>query len=144
MQKSSFWTLNKLIVLLTIGAYLMLMLELRSEHMNELGKHWQAWIPIVYSGIMVIIGIAGLWLWDKVGRKVLFWAFAVSIIVGLLGVWFHEKGKPWNSIVVVTKAWQAPIIKKGEKEPKRPKPPFAPLSFAGIGVLGMLACWKKG
>jgi len=161
MQKSSFWTLNKLIVLLALGAFFMLMMELRFEHMDELGDHWQAWIPIVYSGAMIIVGFLGLYFWDKGGRKVLFWAFAASIIVGLLGVWFHDKGKPWQSVTVVVEAWQAPIVKHPKpnisatpsvptpspanppKKKKKPKPPLAPLSFAGMGLLGMLACWKK-
>jgi len=160
MQKNTFWTLNKLIVALVLVAYFMLLMELRLEHMDEFGDHWQAWIPLAYSGIMIVIGIAGLWFWKRAGRKVLFWAFAASIIVGLLGVWFHEKGKPWNGVAVIAQAWQAPIVKKHHnkegqtpqpqkeapkkdtKKKKKPKPPLAPLSYAGIGILGMLACWK--
>jgi len=160
MQKQSFWTINKLIVLLALVTYFILLMELRVEHMDEFGDHWQAWIPLVYSAIMIAIGVWGLWFWKKAGRKVLFWAFAVSIVVGLLGVWFHEKGKPWNSITVIAQAWQAPIVKKhkqegdktklhpeavknkDKKKKKKPKPPLAPLSFAGIGLLGMLACWR--
>jgi hypothetical protein len=161
MQKSSFWTLNKLIVLLALGAFFMLMMELRFEHMDALGDHWQAWIPIVFSGVMIVVGIWGLYFWDRGGRKVLFWAFAISIIVGLLGVWFHDKGDPWKSVTVVAEAWQAPILKHPKpnisetpsaptpapanppKKKKKPKPPLAPLSFSGMGLLGMLACWKK-
>ncbi|MEO6906259.1 MAG: hypothetical protein ABI210_00060 [Abditibacteriaceae bacterium] len=159
MQKISFWPLNKLIVLLALGGYFMFLMELRFEHMDVLGERWQSWIPLVYSAIMIVICVWGLWFWKRAGRKVLFWAFAASIIVGLLGVWFHDKGKPWKSITVVVQAWQAPIVKeegekakplpgatksdgKKEKEKEKPNPPLAPLSFAGIGLLGMLACWK--
>jgi hypothetical protein len=160
MQKQSFWTLNKTIVVLTLITYFLLIMELRVEHMDEFGDHWQAWIPLAYSAIMISIGIWGLRFWKKAGRKVLFGAFAISIIVGILGVWFHEKGKPLNSIIVIAQAWQAPIVQHrkpetgntqplpqavtndGKKKKKKPKPPLAPLSFAGIGVLGMLACWK--
>lgn len=168
MRNSSFWTLNKLVVLLTLAGFFMLVMDLRFEHMDVLGEDWQSWIPIIYSGVMVLVGAWGLWFWEKGGRKVLFWAFAASIIVGLLGVWFHDKGKPWKSVTLLVAAWQAPIRKHarreenqtqpvrkpsyppiaanpGEKKKKeeKPNPPLAPLSFAGIGVLGMLACWKK-
>lgn len=140
----------------------MLLFELRFEHMDALGDHWQAWIPIAYSGVMIVVGVLGLWFWEKGGRKVLFWAFAAGIIIGALGVWFHDKGKPWDSVTEVIAAWQAPIVKhhhpkkgelqptpspasakKSEKKEEPPKPPLAPLSFAGMGLLGMLACWKK-
>jgi hypothetical protein len=163
MQKATLWTLNKLIVLLALGAFFMLMMELRFEHMDVLGDHWQAWVPIVFSGVMIVVGIWGLYFWERGGRKVLFWAFAVSIIVGLLGVWFHDKGKPWESVTVVAQAWQTPIVKhrrrqketnqpaparpddakEGGKKEEKPNPPLAPLSFSGMGLLGMLACWKK-
>ena len=160
MQKQSFWTFHKIIVALALLTYFLLLMELRVEHMDEFGDHWQAWIPLAYSAAMIVIGICGLMFWKKAGRKVLFAAFAVSIIVGLLGVWFHEKGKPWNGVIVIAQAWQAPVVKHhqpagektqpvpqpvkndGKKKKKKPKPPLAPLSFAGIGVLGMLACWK--
>jgi hypothetical protein len=165
MQKASFWTLNKLIVLLTLGGFLMLLMDLRFEHMDVLGDHWQAWIPLVYSAVMIVVVIWGLCFWEKGGRKVLLWAFAASIIVGLLGVWFHDKGKPWKSVTLLVAAWQAPIIKhphrkvgqgqptsapaaspltpkKDGKKEEKPNPPLAPLSFSGMGLLGMLACWK--
>jgi len=153
MKKTFSWTSNKLVVLLVLAAYFLLMMELRFEHMDELGKHWQAWIPIAFSGVMVVAGIAALRLWEKGGRKVLFWGFATSLIVGLLGVWFHTKGKPLNSIRVVAAAWQAPLTKHHDKpaptdaapkkKKKKPKPPLAPLSFAGIGLLGMLGCQEN-
>lgn len=166
-MEKPFWTLNKLIVLLILAGFLILLMDLRFEHMDVLGDHWQAWIPIVYSGAMIIVGVLGLCFWDKWGRKVLFWTFAASIVVGLMGVWLHDKGKPWKSVTLVVAAWQAPIRKhprrtkdqgqpvrkptfpqkttgaaeKKEKEEK-PNPPLAPLSFAGLGLLGMLVCWK--
>lgn len=160
MQQKAFWTLNKIIVALMLLTYFLLLMELRVEHMDEFGDHWQAWIPLVYSAIMIATGIWGLRYWKTTGRKVLFWAFAISIAIGLSGVWFHEKGKPWNAVTVIAQAWQTPIVKKskqhdatekplpettnnnGKKKKKKPKPPLAPLSFAGIGVLGMLACRK--
>jgi hypothetical protein len=159
MKKLSTWTLNKLVVLLVLGSYFMFMMELRFEHMDELGDHWQAWIPIIFSAVMVIGGIVGLWLWEKGGRKVLFWGFTASLIVGILGVWFHTKGKPLDSARVVIAAWQAPIVKHHRpqtpaapaaatsanppKKKKKPKPPLAPLAFVGMGLLGMLACRER-
>ena len=62
MQKTSYWTLNKLIVLLALGGFFMLLMELRFEHMDVLGEHWQAFIPLVFSAVMIVVGIWGLWL----------------------------------------------------------------------------------
>jgi hypothetical protein len=161
MTKRFSWTLNKLIVLLLTGGFFMFMMDLRYEHQDVLGDHWQAWIPIVFSAFMIIATIAGLWLWEKGGRKVLFWLFSASLIVGILGVWFHTKGKPLKSAVTILTAWRAPIVKhqrrkktappaittgkpaapsKPKKEEETPPPPIAPLSFVGMGLFGMVAC----
>lgn len=169
MAKLFSWTLNKLVVLLVLGSYFLFMMELRFEHMDVLGEHWQAWIPIVFSGVMVLAGILGLWMWEKGGRKILFWGFTASLIVGLLGMWFHTKGKPFDSVKIVIAAWQTPIEKhhpptpattstapamppapatpeestKRPKKKEKPNPPLAPLAFVGMGLLGMVACRER-
>ncbi len=177
------WTLNKLIVLALIGAFLTLMFELRFQHQEVLGEHTIAWTPIVYSGLMVITSLAALFLWERGGRQILFWAFAVALVVGTVGFWQHNEEHFGQRIAGVFTVWgnSAPEhhsdenadgshgaeneggehsdeSKNGEhstgggdehqadhhqKEESLLPPVFAPLTFAGLGILGMLACARR-
>lgn len=163
------WTLNKLIVLILIGAFAGLLLEIRSEHQDILGRHAIGWSPIAYSGLMIIIGILGLIFWQGWGRHLLFWAFAVGLIVGTVGFWQHNEENFGKKIAYVFSVWGKSTEKhrsteQNEKseaeenhsstgatqEPRATNnlsdkapiipPVFAPLTFAGLGLIGMLAC----
>ncbi len=165
MKQLSRWTLNKLIVLLVLGGFAMLLMEIRYTHRDVLGEQWLSWTPLVYSALMLLAGIAALCLWERGGRKVLFWCFAVGLIVGPLGLWLHTGKHPARGLKRVISAWTLPIkhgdekqgaandaaVKKGgdasggkpdnKKGDSQDKPPvLAPLAFCGLGLLGMLAC----
>lgn len=129
-----FWTLNKVLVLLLAGAFLGLTGDLRYEHVDKVRHYWTAWIPIAYSGAMVIVCLVCLFLWERSGRVALCYAFALSIVVGLLGFWLHNQGHLFRDLVDVLGAWIRP-----EHHANTP-PTLAPLSFCGLGVLGVLAC----
>jgi hypothetical protein len=96
-----------------------------------------AWTPIVFSILMIIASAFGLLFWSRGGRKALFVGFLLAILVGLVGFWFHTKGRLVRSIQHNLNAWVRKI-------PDEDKPPaLAPLAFVGFGVLGGLACAKR-
>ena len=131
------WTLNKWIVLLLVSGFAMLLFDIRSEHVDVVRKNWKAWIPIVYSGAMILVGLVALVRWERGGRQVLLFAFSASFIVGALGFWFHTKGEPISGIETILAAWTEPLHHKDAP------PALAPLSFAGVGLLGMVACARR-
>ena len=171
MIQRKVWTLNKWIVLLVLGALAGLLLEIRYTHRNVLGEEPLSWTPLLYSGLMVLIGIVALWLWERGGRKFLFWGFAIGLIVGPLGLWLHTMKQPVQGITRELSAWRQPIEsgderhgvkgdnkgdekhKSGEASgdehnqdasgPMNKPPVLAPLSFFGLGLLGMLACASR-
>jgi hypothetical protein len=128
------WTLNKIIVLILLGGFAALVVDLRFEHVDVARHNWQAWIPIIYSAVMFLPGAAALVGWERGGRQTLMIAFAAAFIVGGLGFWFHSKGHPVSAVITVLSAWTQPLHHRNVP------PPLAPLSFAGLGLLGMLAC----
>lgn len=160
----SLWTLNRLIVLFLLGAFVVLMFEIRSEHQDVLGEHTIAWTPIIYSGLMIIVSFACLFFWRGGGRQILFWAFAAALIVGVVGFWQHNEHHFGQRINYVFTVWGNSTAKKQESDehseaenqdhhsdgdhdhelsaPLMP-PVLAPLTFAGLGILGMLACAKR-
>lgn len=164
-----FWTLNKLIVLILLGAFVGLLFEIRPEHQDILGRHTIGWVPIIYSGLMIILSILSLYFWQSWGRKILFWAFAIGLIVGVVGFWQHNEEDFGKKITYVFTVWGKSTEKKrpsqqaeneeheqsenAPKETQEPRatnglsdrapiipPTFAPLTFAGLGLIGMLAC----
>lgn len=79
MKSAACWTLNKILVLLLLGAFVGLPQDLRCEHVDKARKFWEAWIPIVYSGAMAVLGALCLRLWERGGRQVLQAAFTLRL-----------------------------------------------------------------
>ncbi len=124
------------IVLLLAGAFLLLMLDVREEHLEPI-KHGYLfpWIPIIYSGIMFICCLATFFRWRRPMRHMLMVLFVVGIGVGLLGFWFHTHGDPLRAIRFAVQAWRSiPLPHYGQP------PTLAPLSFVGLGLIGALSC----
>jgi hypothetical protein len=138
------WSLNRLIVLLLLGGLLMLMIDIRWEHRVELGRQWETWIPLVYIGLMLMVGILSLYRWERWSQKVLMVGFALGIVGGLLGIWFHGMADPVGNFVRVFAAWRIPLGTNGGIKVSNSGPPMiAPMAFIGIGLMGLLACYKQ-
>ena len=132
-----FWSLNKVIVLVLTGGFVVLLVQIRYDHRSVVGETALAWIPIAYSILMIAVSAFGLIFWNRGGRQVLLTGFLIGILVGLAGFWFHAKGRLARSVQHDLSAWVRKI-------PDEDKPPaLAPLSFAGFGILGLLACAKR-
>ena len=116
----SSWRLNRLIVSIVLGGFLLLLIEVRYLHDEVLLHHAIAWTPIVYSGLMSVGIIVGLLLWDHGGRRGLFWAFAAALFIGPLGYWFHNDGQPWRRLKLRTGGLDPPCRpRSGRCRPRR-------------------------
>jgi hypothetical protein len=135
--------LNRVIVLILVGGLANLLIDIRWEHRVELGRQWQTWIPIVYSGLMLIAGVVGLYWWDSWGRRVLQVGFSLCVVVGLLGAWFHGGNDHVGSLLRVLTAWKVPPGTNGGVKIGSTPPELAPLAFVGLGLIGLLVCAKR-
>ena len=124
-------------MLILIGGFGVVLVQVRFDHRSVLGEDIVPWIPIVYSILMIVVSALGLLFWDRGGRKALLMGFLLGILVGLAGFWFHTNGRLVRSVQHEFSAWVRKI-------PDEDKPPaLAPLAFAGVGILGALACTKR-
>jgi hypothetical protein len=124
-------------VLLLTGGFGVALIQLRYDHRSVVTEDAIGWIPIVYSGLMMVASVLGLLFWRRGGRQALLVGFLLAILVGLAGFWFHTNGRLVRSVQHELSAWVRKI-------PDEEKPPaMAPLAFAGFGVLGVLACAKR-
>lgn len=106
---TSKWSLSHFVILVLIGAFALLLLEVRYLHQPVLGEHAIAWTPIAYSGMMTLASAAGLIFWNLGGRRVLFWLFAPAIFIGPIGCWYHNGGRPLQGLKHELDAWTRPV-----------------------------------
>ena len=142
MKRRPFWTLNKLIAAGVLGSFAFLLLDIRFEHRFVLGGQPLAWIPIVFSGIMLLLSVPALMWWEPRGRQVLGAGFTVALAVGLLGIWFHTEGHP-AAVFRVLSIWIAPGSSAASSQAVVGPPVLAPLVFCGLGLFGVLACSRR-
>ncbi len=142
MKCRPFWTLNKLIAAGVLGGFAFLLLDIRFEHRLVLSEKPVAWIPIVFSGTMLLLSVPSLIWWEPRGRQVLRAGFTVALAVGLLGIWFHTEGHP-TEVFKVLSVWIAPGSNAASSQSVARPPVLAPLAFCGLGLFGVLACSRR-
>lgn len=127
---------QKLVIVLLLAGLALLLVDVRFEHETVLGKKWQAWLPIAYLAVMMVLVPVGLGLWNMGGRVLLQLGFAVAPILGLTGFWLHSKGDPWMAVCKVMEVicMQPGKIPMGVDGP----PVLAPLALVGLGLIGLL------
>lgn len=137
--------IQQVIFWLLLGGFLILLVEIRFEHQVVLGEKWQPWIPIIYLMLMTIIIPTGVLFFKGFGRGLLIFSFIGLALVGMLGFWFHSKGKPIESVVsIVETDFKRPghIYLDGSDDESKP-PVLAPLSLVGLAAIGVLmSLWQ--
>jgi hypothetical protein len=127
---------------LLVGGAALLALEVRFEHREALGETWHAWIPLTYAVSTAALGGAALLLWERGGRQALLALFSLGLLIGPAGVLFHTGGHPAKAVGQVLSAWTLAPGQSGGIEKDHP-PALAPLAFAGLGALGVVACARS-
>jgi hypothetical protein len=130
------YSLGRLLVLVLTAGCLTLLIDIRYEHIDVVHETRISWIPLIYSGLLTLLGVWGFLRWSPASRVVLFWCYAVGLAVGLTGLWMHTQGAIFGGVIHVLSAWFQHY--HHEEVP----PQLAPLAFCGIGLMGMLACAK--
>jgi len=125
-------------VLLSGAAFLLV--EVRFEHREVLGETWRGWIPLTCAALLIAAGVPAWVAWTARARKLLTVLFALAAAVGLLGAWFHSDGHPLRAVGRVAASWTLKPGQNGGEKPGSAPPALAPLSFSGLGLLGVLVC----
>ena len=119
--------LPRALVLLASLAVPPLMWEMWYSHYRGNFHRWPMMIPMAYPPLFAAAGFLLLATEAPWARAVYAAAAAGLVLMGLLGLFFHVQG-----IARQTGGWNLDNVMVGP-------PTMAPLAFAGLGVLGLLA-----
>lgn len=132
---------HKLIIGLILGAFCVLLVDIRYEHRAVMAEKWQSWVPLVYLAAVCLISPIALVLFNRYGRKLLAICFVGAVFMGITGFFLHSKGQPIQKVqhLVIEFFSQPGHLSAAEKNP----PILAPLSLAGLGLIGLLLSLTK-
>jgi len=132
------WPLARLLIFILAGAFAGLMVDIRVEHVDVVREHSVAWMPILYSGFMTIACSVAFVVWNTTTRRIMTLLFLLALGIGSLGFYLHNHGDLKKVIKTSASAWTDPKMEHSDEPPQ-----FAPLAFAGLGTLGILASLKR-
>ncbi len=129
-----------LAMLALAAGFIILAIEVRYSHRLELAKHPIAWTPIVFSALASLMSLLSISRSQKVRQAAAF-VFLLGIAVAGVGMMEHTKNNPVRSLRVLQ-----PLgieVPGANVDADLMKPPLAPLSMAGLGVLGAILVWPS-
>jgi hypothetical protein len=132
------FSLARVLILVLAGAFAFLMADIRVEHVEAVHDHTLAWVPIIYSAVMAVACLAAFIVWNKTTRLVMSLLFLLAFVVGGLGFYLHNHGNLRDVLKSSVTAWTDPNMDHPDGPPQ-----VAPLAFAGIGLIGLLASLKR-
>jgi hypothetical protein len=120
------------------GGFANLMIDIRVEHVEVVRERPVAWVPIIYSGLMVVACGCAFVIWNQTMRRVMVGLFLLAFVVGGLGFYFHSHGDFGKVLHSSIQAWTDPAMNHSDGPPE-----LAPLAFAGLGVIGLLISLRR-
>jgi hypothetical protein len=130
--------LARVLILILAGAFVGLMADIRVEHVEAVRDHSIAWVPIIYCGFMTIACLVAFVFWNPTMRRIMLPLFLLALVVGGMGFYFHNQGNFKRVIKTSVNAWTDPNMEHSDGPPQ-----VAPLAFAGLGVIGILASLNR-
>jgi hypothetical protein len=134
---------DRAIAALLLGAAALLLVEIRFEHREVLGETWRSWIPLAWSAGTIAFGLLSIARWDRWGRHALATCFALALVVGAAGFWFHTDGHPFRAARQVIAVWGVAPGQDGGVKMGGSPPALAPLAFCGVGLLGIVCTARR-
>jgi hypothetical protein len=129
------YSINRLLVLLTTIGFAFLLVDTTIEHWSTFEEEIMSFIPLVFSIVGLILGILVVIMWkEKLIRWFQILLFASFIVAGA-GLYFHIEEEE-NDINLTSE-------EREHEENEKDKPLLAPLSFAGLAVVGLLGTARK-
>jgi hypothetical protein len=128
------WPFARIVILILAAAFFGLMADIRVEHIDIVRITWKGWIPIAFAAFMTLACLVAFFCWYKIVRRIMLVLFLAAFVVGGLGFYFHNGRGLARVPQDALHAWTNPDMRRVKGPPET-----APLAFAGLGLLGLLA-----
>jgi hypothetical protein len=128
-------SLNRLLVLVSVTGFAFLLADTTIEHWEILLKEPAACIPALFCFIGLLTGGVAFMRWKEQLIKIFQMVLLASLLVGGLGVYFHLGDDD--------DAATTPVSPQLKNKKEKDKPILAPMSFAGVAVVGLLGTLRK-
>ena len=128
------FSLNRLIVMFVATGFFFLIADSILEHWDMLGRELWVYIPIAFSMFGFVISIIAAVKWKERVIRFLHITLFVAFIISAAGLYFHIKEEDDEEITTEQ-------LEHEQKE--KDKPILAPLSFAGLAMIGLLGTSRK-
>jgi hypothetical protein len=128
------FSLNRLIIVFVAGGFFFLIADSILEHWGILGQELWAYIPIVFSLLGFVISAIAAVVWRERALRFLQITLFAAFIISAAGLYFHILEEDETTL-------STEQIEHEQKE--KEKPLLAPLSFAGLALIGLLGTSRK-
>jgi hypothetical protein len=127
------------VLLLLLGGFVLLGIDVRYEHRLVVGEHWQAWLPIAACGLCAMACLASMGA-ARWARGLSGWVFGLSILTGLYGSFLHTEGDAGEYAKYLAFGEGG-----GRKDGGEGSPALAPLGLTGLAAIGLVVSqrWFK-
>lgn len=129
------YSLNRILVFVVAAGFAFLLADTTIEHWSVLQQEYTAFIPVVFSVVALVIAAGAFLKWTTAWIRALRVFLFASCIVAAAGLYFHiaEEEDDEN----LTQEQQL------HEEKEKDKPLLAPLTFGGLGIVGLLGTERK-
>jgi hypothetical protein len=128
------YSLNRLLVLTATTGFAFLLADTIIEHWSILKEDIPSYIPIIFSAIAFIIGMATVVKWKQNIIRLFQIVLLASVIVAVAGVYLHVAEDEDED-----ESKEEVVQQKEEKD----KPVLAPLAYGELAIVGLLGTSRK-
>ncbi|HUN65057.1 MAG TPA: hypothetical protein VMW43_03080 [Bacteroidota bacterium] len=132
-------TLNRLLVAGSAAGFVFLLADTTIEHRDLFFREFWVLIPALFGIAGAVAGAVAYFRWDEKAIRFFNIVLIASCVVAAAGIYFHIGEDDDEDARPVA----AQMEQKKEKEKEKDKPILAPLSFAGVAVVGLLGTLRK-
>lgn len=131
--------LAKWMLLVLIGGFAMMFVEVRYMHKEVLNEYWQAWIPLVVCVLLFLMSCVLLFV--RKGVTIATLLFSLGFVCGLYGSYLHSEGNIDRYIEFL--AVNPHVVYASDKTERDEKdeeeaPVLAPLGLSGLCAFGII------
>ncbi|MBS1704359.1 MAG: hypothetical protein JST40_00685 [Armatimonadetes bacterium] len=144
---------DRVVLALIAVGFLLTLIEVRSLHMEVVERHWEGRIPIVYSGLAILVSFLAM-ARSNTARMVAGIFFLIGIPIGLFGFWKHTDGDLSRTSRLFTQSTVTANAQErdddDDERDRRPNPEFrrrprrggggppllAPMGLSGLAAIG--------